>query len=761
MYSVAEKPMDKTKEKGVQSQKIIVVDDQLRRIYLPKNTIRDIQPDELTPSYEVFRLHQRVDGIPTHEILVLGSYRTMTPFDSFGRRIILAGGRPIVQGITEITPGYIRVQGINLNMDMRISPHSIPRKNLTELIKKTIKTDSLDDRLRVYQYYVQAELYEQAVEELQEIITDFQEKNTNEDRLKVGLQMIRQLAAQRLIQELELRQQGGQYRRVRSLLATFESQGISNEKIQTIRRMISKDEENQATKKKIIDQLKIFAGKVTDPKMKDQVDTLFEEIERELNDNTLDRFSEFLLSLKDTAIDDNSRLAIGLSGWLVGNVSADNRLEIALSMYRVRNLARKYLLESIQGQREALWSQIKAEEASTPERVARLLHLMKPPRSTPRSTVKTPLYYEREIPSYEPGKTFRYCVQLPPEYDPNRTYPMIITLHGERTTAKMQLDWWCGPWVERKDNKGNSVFERFGQATRYGYIVLAPEWNSPGLEYDYTARTQAAILYSMRDVLRRFSVDTDRIFLSGHASGGDAVWDLGLAHPDLWAGIIPICGSAKKYPSLLKKNAEFVSVYAVGGELDGGKLLQCQEVLDWGMDLIKPFDMTYVQFKGRGNEAFSDELIRIFEWMQLRTRNFFNKNERTVYTLRPWDNFFWSTELNHFSPDLLIDPSFWTFAVVKNTQMAKTEFFRISGNNLKIKSSAESALIFLSPELLDFQQRVEVLFNTKKISPANGIILPSSAVMLEDARTRCDRKHPFWAVLNSTAPGELNNWYVQ
>ena len=49
-----------------------------------------------------------------------------------------------------------------------------------------------------------------------------------------------------------------------------------------------------------------------------------------------------------------------------------------------------------------------------------------------------------------------------------------------------------------------------------------------------------------------FSIDTDRVFLSGHGVGGDAVYDIGLAHPEHWAGVIgpfgknrPICRSLR------------------------------------------------------------------------------------------------------------------------------------------------------------------------------------------------------------------------
>ena len=72
------------------------------------------------------------------------------------------------------------------------------------------------------------------------------------------------------------------------------------------------------------------------------------------------------------------------------------------------------------------------------------------------------------------------------------------------------------------------------------------------------------MLASLRDACRRFAVDTDRVFLSGHSMGGDAAWDIGLAHPDLWAGVIPIVGRiADSYCTFYWENARNVPFYVV------------------------------------------------------------------------------------------------------------------------------------------------------------------------------------------------------
>lgn len=741
----------------VQSEKIVVVDDQLRRIFIPRNNIGNMIVDDSNAALEVFKFHQQVQSSAQKKIVSLGSYRIASDFDQFGRRVIIAGGVPIVQGITEIAPTYVRVQGLNEPLDMRLSPHSIPRATITALIRSQINEQSLDDRLRIYQFYVQASLYEQAAEELQEIVNDFQNDEEGAERLELALRLIRQMAAERLIEELELRRAAGQHRRVKELLEAFEADRVSPEKIQAIRRMRRAYEQEDQKRQYIVERITALVEKIEDAELKKTSTSILNEIAKELNSNTLARFAAFEQAEVDTSITDEQRLAIALSGWLVGNIGTDQRLEVAASLYRVRQLVRKYLLESRLPQRNALWEQIRAEEAATPRQISLLVATMKPPKSPPRSSRDTPYLYELSTPSFQDGKFFSYTVQLPPEYDPNRKYPTIVALHGERNSPTQMINWWCGPWVEKTNAQGTKVRERYGQATRFGYVVIAPKWAEPSQTYDFSATSCAAVLYTLRDAARTFSIDTDRVFLSGFMSGGNLAWDVALAHPDLWSGVIPICGEASRFTSLLCRNGEFVPLYGIGGELDGGKLAASQRTLDWGMDLSKPFDMTYVQFKGRGAEAFAEETTRVFEWMATRTRSFYSRDERVVYSIRPWDNFFWSVELFEFAPRTMIDPVFVT-GLDANYHPAKTEFFRVLSNSLKIRSHAERAVIFLSPELVDFERKMEVVFNGKKLTPQNGRVPASSRVILEDARTRCDRQHPFWASLNSSFPGKFNEW---
>src|SRR5262249_13080218 len=146
----------------------------------------------------------------------------------------------------------------------------------------------------------------------------------------------------------------------------------------------------------------------------------------------------------------------------------------------------------------------------------------------------TPGFYELMVPGIQDEADVTYYVQLPPDYDPHGSYPCIVSLHGTGTTPQQQIDWWAGP---QEASPAGTI--RRGQAGRFGYIVIAPAWTLPHQsQYTGSAREHHAVLASLRDACRRFAINPDKVFLSGHSAGGNAVWDIGLAHPDLWAGVI-------------------------------------------------------------------------------------------------------------------------------------------------------------------------------------------------------------------------------
>jgi predicted esterase len=340
-----------------------------------------------------------------------------------------------------------------------------------------------------------------------------------------------------------------------------------------------------------------------------------------------------------------------------------------------------------------------------------------------------------------------YWVQVPPEYDPYRRYPCIVTLNGGATTPQQQIDWWAGSYDQAVQARVR------GQATRHGYIVIAPRWTREHQrEYEYSSREHAAVLLPLRDACKRFSIDVDRVFLTGHSMGGTAAWDVGLAHPDLWAGVMPIVampGASKvaseptfKYISQYSENAKYVPLYFVCGEKDSSKWASAN---DWDEYLTKiGYDAMVVEYLGRGHEHFFDEIQHLFDWMGLHKRNFFPK-EFKVQSLRPWDYYFWWVETGNPRPNSVILPAEWgdnRAPAKKPWSPAETEVNPLAPNGVTVKSrSCGKVTVWLSPELVTFNDTLKVVINGDRYLK----VQPSKETLLEDVRRRGDRQHPFWA----------------
>ena len=73
---------------------------------------------------------------------------------------------------------------------------------------------------------------------------------------------------------------------------------------------------------------------------------------------------------------------------------------------------------------------------------------------------------------------------------------------------------------------------------------------------------------------------------------------------------------------------------------------------------------------------------------------------------------------------------------------AETEGIISENNRIRIRSSTSKVTVWLSPEMVDFQQRIYVTINGREMGQQVEVSLD---VLLEDVRTRCDRQHPFWA----------------
>ncbi len=780
---------------------ILMCDDDLRRTMVAQREVAKYLNDP-PPRIEHFFIKDQSVADTGAPIASLGAIVWESTWDKFGRRTVkvqIGGGvQAVIQGLTEITPTWSKAETLNggakLLWDMRIATSSIPRDLLSKVLMRQIDPKDPDQRLKLVRFYMQAERFTEAEAELQQVIADF--KNLpNLPGLKQTALDLRRLSGEKALREIGVRMKAGQLGLAENMLRVFPVVNMPGAILQDVREKLEQNERIAERREGVITKLDEQLGKVKDAEIKKAVKPLRDEIDDDLRVATLDRMAPFLQFADDGDMLPEQKLALAISGWLVGANDTTENLQLALSLVETRAIIRKYLTKDQRIDLDPLVSSLGSQQGASEKYVAEIIAHMKPPLAPEPDPSG---FYKLQTQGLQGDAAVTYFVQLPPEYNPYVKYPTIITLNAAGTTPEQQIDWWAGVSEaaamraaaeaaeaqkaidEAKDagqKKAGANVEkspakdedkpaggqqaqpapaprggfidpsmRRGQAARQGYIVIAPVWAKPHqMSYEYSAREHAAVLKSLTHAMKQFSIDTDRVFLSGHSMGGDAAWDIGLAHPDLWAGVIPIVATSGKYVPLYWPNAERVPFYFVGGELDGNKTVTNGPQLDRYFGKTAKdhelWDVTYVEYQGRGHEHFSDEILRIFDWMGRKHRDFFPKQFKAV-TMRTWDNYFWCVELNNMPAAQMIDPTAWP--PPRSTLPFNVEF-RENGNVISVPVRNAKVTLWLSPEMVDFNRSIEVTIGGSRVATPRGVIKPSVAVILDDVRLRGDRQHPFWA----------------
>jgi predicted esterase len=737
---VGKNPLDDQKIK-----RIFVLDDGLRRTYVSERLHVSRAGGEVK-NIEIILIPNQ-PARSGRRIASIGRILRADPFDRYGRRrLTLSGGAnasgtlPFVQAITEINPLYLRVEGIrgrnSYVSDMRIKTTSIPRETMSKILMNYVDRKDPDERLRVVRLYIQAERYRDARIELQKIIDEF----PGLDELKGQVDVLGQAMARRLIDEIEMRRDSGQYSIVLSMIETFPVDGIANETLFKVRDLQSELNSEKTRRERILEQLKSDVKRIADPLQRTLIENVTMEIKAELNLNNLDRLVDYERLAKDPDLTVEQKLAFALTGWFLGPGNGNDDLAVATSLHSVRQIVKDFLAAPTVFDRNTILEKLNEEEGGAAEYIADLLANLKLEPTLPEP-MGVPGLYGLQTKPQGSLPAMDYLVQLPPDYDPYRRYPCIVALHGG-TAPLHQVNWWAGTY-------NDALKMRLGQAARHGYIVVAPEWKqSPRREYRFTEAEHHAVLASLRDVMLKFSIDSDTVFLTGYSHGANAAWDIALAHPDPWAGVVLFSPNGLNYVTKYWPNAKGLPMYLIFGELDSGMLVENALHLD--RYLNQPgFDCTLVEYIGRGHERFGDEIQRVFEWMNKpANRREFASREFDMVAMRPLDNFFWWVEVEGLPARNMVSPMQWK-EKGRQTKPALIHGEIKGSNRLEVRTTGQHVRIGLSPDIVDFADEIHITVNGRKLRDELKELRADPKVILEDVRTRGDRQHPFWDVIES------------
>ncbi len=712
-----------------QVRPIWLIDDGLRRIYIHGKSMSQGNPVDVADPSQAIELRQS-KPLGGKAVEGLGSILGVSPFNEFGRRQLTMQGPDgpvdVIQGITELNSRYAKLIALKgkpaLLWDMRVATASIDSATLKRIFDRRIDASDLDGKLETVRFFTDTQRDDDAKDALSSIENlpdDF-----DRDAMLISLT---QRQAMQLLEEAKTRDRAGQHTLARGILENFPTDQVGRITRIQVQDELQKvnDARDQATS--LAAQLREHVGKL-DPAQAAPLAAIVDEISAGLSPDTLSRMSDYVrLGTVDTiALDD--RVALAIAGWMLGNGSGEQNLSVVSSLITVRNLVAEFLSSDDADRRAAILETLKTVEGWQPEYVDRMLPLLKPTRGWPEGSAIEGAegFYNIDTPKA------KYAIQLPPEYNPLRSYPCVVSLHQSGGYAEDQIDWWAGQF-------NLETGTRMGHASRNGYIVVAPVWSrSTQRTYEYTPQEHERVLASLRDAMRRSSIDSDRVFLSGHGEGGTAAWDIGLAHPDLWAGVIPISANPSKTIHHFELNARYIPMYIVKGERDG--IRDDGSIMDDYMSFNH--DAMVVMYRGRGREPFFDEIPHLFEWMNspAHVRRAIPE-QIEVSTMRKGDQFFWWLELGELKPDVQIDPILWS----STSRIRSAKVLASIGANNQIRvtvAPSERITILLRPQPgIDISQEIIVRSGSR---PDRFQFDGSLDTMLEDTRQRADRKRAFW-----------------
>jgi pimeloyl-ACP methyl ester carboxylesterase len=591
-------------------------------------------------------------------------------------------------------------------------------------------------RLRKADFFAQAGWLDLAEKELDRLVEKMPDRK---ERVEAARKTLFKLRASERLEEIKRRHRGGQHRQVRKLLADFPTKGVPERQIAELEELKAEYENTDRLLKdtaRLLEQTR-RAMRSDDRKWLDEAAGAISD---NLNFENVMRLDAFLGQARQAErlrkkgqqaeVSAEQLLSLAVSGWLLGSASAEMSVETARRLWHGREMVLSYLNSDDDKRKQILKRHLmgsRTESASLDE----LLQII---RTLP------PIAAEKKLPNG--AATFKtaegtYHVQLPPEYRHGRPYPVLLVLHQAGEKPQAMLNRWAEP------------------AAEHGYILVAPEWQG-GLNnrYNYSAAEHAIVLSTLKDLRQRFNADEDRVFLFGLGEGGAMAFDVGLGHPDLFAGVLPMGAAPQFHAEICWRNGQYLPFYVVNGNQCPNADKVREQFNNW---ILRHFPMLWIDYKGRGVEWYAGEVPNMFDWMRGKRRLFplrqLGSDGRgggfgnEFCTLRPGDNhFYWLSSDDVRNTKTLDD---W-IARLRLPPASLTARIDRDDNKIYLNSSGIGQVtIWLGRDskgenMIDFDRRLTVQhgFSIMRVPPK---VTPSLEVLMEDFAQRGDRQQLFFA----------------
>jgi predicted peptidase len=139
------------------------------------------------------------------------------------------------------------------------------------------------------------------------------------------------------------------------------------------------------------------------------------------------------------------------------------------------------------------------------------------------------------------GETMPYRFFVPGDYSQQKKYPLVVWLHGSAGRGNDNLK-----QISGGNTIGSHVWTEPQSQSKRSCLVVAPQ--CPDNELWATLDTakpteQLRLVFELlQDLQRTFSIDAQKLYVTGQSMGGFGTWSAITQYPRMFAAAVPICG---------------------------------------------------------------------------------------------------------------------------------------------------------------------------------------------------------------------------
>ncbi|HHL41924.1 MAG TPA: phospholipase [Candidatus Bathyarchaeota archaeon] len=189
----------------------------------------------------------------------------------------------------------------------------------------------------------------------------------------------------------------------------------------------------------------------------------------------------------------------------------------------------------------------------------------------------------------------KYLLYLPDGYSDEEKYPLLVFLHGAGER---------GDDLELVKIHGPPKLIEAGHD--FPFIIVSPqvpldEWWSPD-----------TVVWLTKETMDNYSVDTERVYLTGLSMGGFGTWRTATKYPEMYAAIAPICGGGDPSKAHLIKD---VPVWVFHGAKDDVVPIKRSEEM---YDALKEYgNIEFTVYPEANHDSWTKtyENPKLYEWL--------------------------------------------------------------------------------------------------------------------------------------------------